>query len=75
MDDTEVTSLEQVGAWLAGGGEVRFAGLRRAEVYAWVERTLVRHEYGQLGRSGKGLVRQYVGRMTAEIEIRTNNNG
>jgi len=64
MDDTEVTSLEQVRAWLAGGGEVRFAGLRRVEVYAWVERTLVRHEYGQLARPGKGLVRQYVGRMT-----------
>ena len=62
--DTDVTSLEQIGAWLAGGWEVRFAGLRRAEVYAWVERTLVRHEYAQLPRAGKGLVRQYVGRMT-----------
>ena len=44
-----------------GEREVRFAGLRRAEVYAWVERTLVRHEYASLGRAGKGLVRQYVG--------------
>ena len=31
MDDSDVTSLEQFRAWLAGGVEVRFAGLRRAE--------------------------------------------
>ncbi len=64
MDDSEAVGLEQIRAFLAGSGEVRFAGLRRAEVYAWVERTLVRHEYGGLGRGDKGVVRQYVARMT-----------
>ena len=64
MDDSEAVSLEQVRAFLAGSGEVRFSGLRRAEVYAWVERTLVRQEYAGLGRAGKGLVRQYIARMT-----------
>jgi len=64
MDDTEAVSLEQIRAFLAGSGEVRFAGVRRAEVYAWVERTLVRHEYAGLGRGDKGVVRQYLARMT-----------
>jgi hypothetical protein len=64
MDDTEAVSLEQIRAFLAGSGEVRFAGVRRAEVYAWVERTVVRHEYGGLNRAGKGLVRRYMARMT-----------
>jgi transposase InsO family protein len=64
MDDSEAVSLEQVRDFLAGSSEVRFAGLRRAEVYSWVERTLVRHEYAKLGRVGKGLVRRYVARMT-----------
>ena len=64
MDDSEAVSLEQIRGFLAGSGEVRFTGLRRAEVYSWVERTLVRHEYAGLGRPGKGLVRQYVARMT-----------
>jgi transposase InsO family protein len=64
MDDSEAVSLEQIRDFLAGSGEVRFAGLRRAEVYSWVERTLVRHEYASLGRVGKGLVRRYVARMT-----------
>jgi transposase InsO family protein len=64
MDDSEAGSLEQVRAFLAGSGEVRFAGKRREEVYRWVEQTLVRHQYASLDRPGKGLVRSYIARMT-----------
>jgi hypothetical protein len=64
MDDSEAVSLEQIRAFLAGSGEVRFAGQERAEVYGWIERTLVRHQYTSLGRADKGVVRQYIGRMT-----------
>src|SRR5438067_11818376 len=64
MDDTEATSLEQIRAFLAGSGEVRFAGQRREEVYDWVEKTLVRLEYASLDKPGKGRVRQYLSRMT-----------
>src|SRR5437660_7547336 len=64
MDDTEAVSLEQIRAFLAGSGEVRFAGQRRVEVYAWVEVTLVRHQYAGLARADKGVVRHYIGRMT-----------
>ena len=64
MDDTETASLEQVRAFLAGSGEVRFAGQRRDEVYAWTERTLMRHQYAGLSKREKGLVRRYVARMT-----------
>jgi transposase InsO family protein len=66
MDDTEAVGLEQIRAFLTGSGEVRFAGVRRAEVYAWVERTLVRHQYAGLGRADKGVVRQYIERMTGK---------
>ena len=64
MDDSEAGSLEQIRAFLAGSGEVRFAGQRREEVYGWTERTLVRHQYASLNRPGKGLVRSYIARMT-----------
>jgi transposase InsO family protein len=64
MDDSEAVSLEQIRAFLAGSGEVRFAGQRREEVYGWVEQTLVRHHYARLGRTDKGLVRCYIARMT-----------
>jgi len=64
MDDSEATSLEQIRAFLAGSGEVRFAGQRREEVYFWTEQTLVRHGYTALKRREKGLLRRYVARMT-----------
>jgi len=64
MDDTNTASLEQIRAFLAGSGEMAFAAQGRKEVYEWVERTLVQHEYGALDKVGKGLVRQYLVRMT-----------
>ena len=64
MDDTGTASLEQIAVFLSGTEEIRFAGQRRVEVYGWVERTLVRHQYASLGRPNKGLVWRYVARMT-----------
>ena len=64
MDDSEATSLEQIRAFLQGSGELRFTAKRREEVYAWTERTLVRHQYAALKRQEKGSVRQYICRMT-----------
>jgi hypothetical protein len=64
MDDSDATSLEQIRAFPAGSGEVRFAGQRRDEVYGWTEGTLVQHQYGILSRRERGLVRRYVARMT-----------
>jgi transposase InsO family protein len=64
MDDSEATSLEQLRGFLAGSEVVRFAGQRREEVYGWVEKTLVRHQYVGLGRPDKGLLRLYIAQMT-----------
>lgn len=64
MDDSDATSLEQIRAFLAGSAAVRFKGEGREAVYAWVEKTLVRHEYASLGKPAKGLVRRYLARMT-----------
>jgi transposase InsO family protein len=64
MDDSQATSLAQIRALLAASGGVRFAGQRREEVYAWVEKTLVRHEYAGLRKPDKGVVRLYLAQMT-----------
>jgi hypothetical protein len=64
MDDSDATSLEQIQAFLDLTESVRFAGQRRDDIYGWVERTLVRHQFARLDRAGKGLIRRYLGRMT-----------
>ena len=64
MDDSEAISLGQIQAFLAGSAPVQFTGQGREEVYAWAEKTLVRHEYASLGKAAKGLVRQYLAQRT-----------
>jgi len=64
MDDSQATSLEQIRALVAASGAVCFAGQRREEVYQWVERTLVRHQYASLRRPDKSVLRLYIAQMT-----------
>jgi transposase InsO family protein len=71
MDDSEASSLEQIRTILAGSRDLRFSGQRRTETYGWVEATLVRHQYANLGRGDKGLLRQYVAQMTGLSRAQT----
>ena len=64
MKDGEQLSLEQIQAFLKGSEEVGFNAASQRELYEWTERTLCAQEYVSLGRSGKGLVRQYIAKMT-----------
>jgi transcriptional regulator with XRE-family HTH domain len=60
----EKLSLEQMRAFLDGSEEVRFEGRNREEVYGWVNQTLRQQHYEELKRSGRGLVRRYLAKMT-----------
>lgn len=64
MQAGQKLSLEQIRAFLECSEEIRFQGKRRAEVYAWVTRTLREQDYSKQGRAGKGLLRRYLGKMT-----------
>jgi transposase InsO family protein len=57
-------SLEEIQAFLEASGEVGFRGGNREEVYAWMNHTLRGQRYQELKRSGRGLVRRYVEKMT-----------
>lgn len=64
MDDSGKMSLAEIRAFLTGSEAVQFAAQGRQETYEWVERTLRGHDYARLGRADKGVLRQYVGKMT-----------
>jgi hypothetical protein len=57
-------SLEQIRAFLRASDAVGFEGRNREEVYGWVNRMLDELGYTKLGRAGRGLIRQYVAKMT-----------
>src|ERR1700722_14741140 len=57
-------SLEQIRVFLGGSEGVALEAKNRAELYQWVNRTLREQGYDRLGRASKGLVRQYMAKMT-----------
>jgi len=57
-------SLEQIQAFLDGSEEMQLEGQNREEVYGWVNQTLRQQQYEGLKRSGRGLVRRYLAKMT-----------
>ena len=64
MQAGERMSLEQIRAFLEASDEVEFACRNREEVYSWMNQTLQQLRYQELKRSGRGLVRRYVAKMT-----------
>jgi transposase InsO family protein len=64
MEAGERMSLEQIQAFLQASEGVRFEGKGRSQVYEWVTQTLREQGYAQQGRSAKGLIRAYIGKMT-----------
>lgn len=64
MEHGESLSPQQMGEFLRGSEAVRFAGQSRAEVYAWVQETLLRQEYFRQGKKQRGLIRAYLSKMS-----------
>ena len=72
LQTERVRTLDQMRAFVEGSEAVdpRFHGGRlsrgptRGSVYEFVRRALVRLDYGQLGKSDKGLVRRYLAKVT-----------
>lgn len=64
MKNGERLSLEQIQAFLKASEEFRFEASKRKEIYEWVTRTLVEQEYSGQAREAKGVLRQYLGKMT-----------
>ena len=64
LQTERLRTVEQIRGFLDGNGEVDFRPLNRDEAYGFVRRTLVRLDYDALGRSGKGTVREFLGKAT-----------
>src|SRR6202050_3501756 len=64
MQAGESMSLEQIQAFLETSDEVEFKAGNKEDLYEWVNQTLGRLDYRKRKRSGRGLVRRYVAKMT-----------
>ena len=64
MQNASKLNLQQIQQFLHSSEEIRFQGKGRAEIYAWVARALGQHGYSRQNRAAKGLLRQYLVKMT-----------
>ena len=64
-------SLAHIQAFLESSEDVEFKAGNKEDLYEWVNQTLRQLEYGKLKRSGRGLVRRYVAKMTGLSRAQT----
>ena len=64
MKNGEKLSCEQIQSFMNASGEFRFEASNREELYEWVCSTLEEHKYNRASRQDKGLLRNYIAKMT-----------
>lgn len=61
----QLTTLESISQFLEGTQAVAFAvATTKAERYRWIQHTLVKHRYMQLGKLDRGLITRYLIKVT-----------
>ena len=64
MDDTQITTLEQLQEILESPKGLTFNGASREELYGWIDSVLQRFDYFKLRRKAKGQVKAYLQRLS-----------
>lgn len=64
MDDSNIVSIIQIQEFLRTSSLVKFEGISRKEKYQWLETTMHKFKYFQLGKKDKGVVKEYLIQMT-----------
>ena len=64
MNDTQLETIEQIRAFLAGIEAIEFSMESPLERYRWIQATLIRLRYVSLSKGDKGVVRRYLQKVT-----------
>jgi transposase InsO family protein len=64
MKEVDGLSLEEIQAFVEASEPVQFEARDQASLYEWVTRTLREQRYDRLPKTGKGVVRRYIAKMT-----------
>jgi hypothetical protein len=64
VHESEQLSLDQIQEFLRASEGIRFEGKTQEQIYGWVEKVLVHHQYLKQGRGERGLLRCYLEKMT-----------
>ena len=64
LETERLSTLDEVRRFIVGSAAVDFVGMDRESTYEFTRRTLVRFDYGRLGKADKGLLRRYLMKAT-----------
>jgi hypothetical protein len=64
MNDTQLKTIEEINYFLKGTQTITFSFQCAEDRYAWIETTLMRLKYRRLPKGDKGVVRQYLLKVT-----------
>ena len=64
MNDGQLQTVEQVRQSLEGSEAVGVRGLTAKKKYYWIEEVLIKFSYPRLKRAEKGVIRQYLQKVT-----------
>jgi hypothetical protein len=72
MDDKQLRTLEQVKQFVNSSQGIDFNGINLKEKYHWTEEVLKKFKYQRLKKAGKGVIRQYVEKVTGYSRSQVN---
>jgi len=72
MNDSQFQTIAEVKKFLESCTPLAFKGKRRQEVYEWIEDTLIKFSYKLLKKKEKGVIRQYIKKMTGYSRAQMN---
>ena len=72
MDDKKIRTLEQVKEFIDSSQGIEFNGIDRGEKYRWTEEVLKKFQYQRLKKYGKGVIRQYVEKVSGYSRAQVN---
>jgi hypothetical protein len=64
MNDENLQTLEQVKRFIKGSQPIEFQGVKTLDQYSWIEEVLKRFRYSKLKKEGKGIIKDYLLKMT-----------
>jgi len=64
MNDSTLISIDDVKRFLKSSNQVQFEKKYKTEAYQWIEQTLVKFGYMSLNKRHKGIIKQYITKMT-----------
>ena len=72
MDDKQLRTLEQVKQFVDSSQGIEFSGINVQEKYHWTEEVLTKFKYPRLKKAGKGVIGQYIGKVTGYSRAQVN---